>query len=528
MDLEELDKIQLEQRGVTKGELEPFHIGIKMKEILEQAHTMGIEAGGDFLVKAVEEINEKTPDWYWCVAEVGDKELSYYDSFDHEKMGDELIKKYHLVRFPKLLEGAVYDSSRGYWRYFGKNEMKTFAEKETLETLQAWGFYNQKYIPSTRTYVWQKTYNKNYPDSTPFETSKPELVVFKNGTYNILNDTMRPNDPNDYILNAYNYDLDMSKRATPKTIALFRGLVGENALFLMQYIGYIFYRSHAPAQEMLFLKGKGGEGKSTFIGYIMNHILGNDNYSVVTPQDLSNDRFQVVELLGKSANISADIKDDYIEDSSIIKRLTGNDRVYAQFKVIQGFQILSYAKMIFSANKLPKFRDQSEGFSDRLAVVPFINGNQRIEGATFWQQHDMDKVEEESAAFVYACIQEFRKIFDGKKAQFTKSESMEREKSKWLLDNDHIAEFVIESTEIDLSDPRGEIATTVQKEYTQFCRDNGYRVKNPQAMRDYLESIGVPKIKSRQGFSDGGSSQWRYQGLRLTISYITQFDFNSE
>lgn len=75
MDLEELDKIQLEQRGVTKGELEPFHIGIKMKEILEQAHTMGIEAGGDFLVKAVEEINEKTPDWYWCVAEVGDKEL---------------------------------------------------------------------------------------------------------------------------------------------------------------------------------------------------------------------------------------------------------------------------------------------------------------------------------------------------------------------------------------------------------------------------------------------------------------------
>jgi len=130
LDLEELDKIQLEQRGVTKGELEPFHIGIKMKEILEQAHTMGIEAGGDFLVKAVEEINEKTPDWYWCVAEVGDKELSYYDSFDHEKMGDELIKKYHLVRFPKLLEGAVYDSSRGYWRYFGKNEMKTFAEKD--------------------------------------------------------------------------------------------------------------------------------------------------------------------------------------------------------------------------------------------------------------------------------------------------------------------------------------------------------------------------------------------------------------
>ncbi|MBL1223718.1 DNA primase [Enterococcus sp. BWR-S5] len=483
----------------------------------------------EYLTNALNSLNEATPSWFWVATKIkrdGENvtKVDYSHGYDHVKMGDLLISKYYLVRFPKLLQGAVYDDSRGYWRYFGKNEMKDFAERETLRELQAWGYYDIKRITPTRIYILQKTYDKSFPNATPFETSRPELVVFKNGTYNILTGQMKSNDPNDYILNAFNYDLDMSGQPTPHTDALFNGLVGDSTLFLKQFIGYMFYRSHAPAQEMLFLKGNGGEGKSTFINYVNNHILGGDNYSAVTPQDLANDRFQVVELLGKAANISADIKADYIEDSSIIKRLTGGDPVYAQYKGIQGFKMLNYAKMLYSANKLPKFKDQTDGFADRLAVVPFINGNQRVKGATFWKNHDMGKVEAETSAFVYSCIVEFTKIFDGKKAQFTKTKNMEKEKSKWLLDNNHIAEFILEATEINIEDKRGEIASVVHKEYTAFSKQNGYYVKSPQALRDYLESLGVIKVKNSKGFKDGGSQQWRFSGLKLTATFLYDFD----
>ncbi|MHC5373116.1 DNA primase family protein [Enterococcus sp. LJL120] len=515
-----------------ENNLKSFHIGIELRQIEKSMQSIAsLDEQAEYIKNALNSLNKQTPDWFWAAPNVkkdskgGVQKVSISHGYDHVKMGDSLISKFYLVRFPRLLQGAVYDNKRGYWRYFGKNEMRDFVERETLRELQNWGYYDIKHISPTRIYVLQKTYDKSYPSTTPFENSKPELVVFRNGTYDILTNNMKPNNPEDYILNAYDYELDMTGKETFRTDALLIGLVGENALFLKQYIGYMFYRSHAPAQEMLFLKGSGGEGKSTFISYIANHLLGSDNYSAVTPQDLANDRFQVIELLGKAANISADIKDDFIDDSSILKRLTGGDPVYAQFKGIQGFKILSYAKMLFSANRLPKFKDSTDGFSDRLAVIPFINGNQRKEGATFWKDHDMDLIEKEAPAFAFACIQEFKKVFDGKKVQFTKSESMEKEKARWALDNNHIAEFVISSTEINLDDPRGEIATKVHKEYSQFCKDNGYFSKTPQAMRDYLESLGVYKVKGRNGFSDGGSNQWRYQGLRMTISYIAQLDF---
>lgn len=508
-----------------------IHISIELNQIEKSLQEIpSLNERAEYLKNALIGLNQSTPDWFWAAPKIQKNDgkitkVDYSHGYNHVAMGDELIGKYHLIRFPKLLQGAVYDNKRGYWRYFGKNEMKDFVERETLRELQDWGYYDIKHITPTRIYVIQKTYDKKFPNATPFETSKPELVVFKNGTYNILTGCMKENDPEDYVLNAYDYELITSGQSTPYTDALLDGLVGENSLFLKQFIGYTFYRSHSPAQEMLFLKGNGGEGKSSFISYISNHLLGSDNISAVTPQDLANDRFQVIELLGKSANISADIKDDYIEDSSILKRLTGGDPVYAQFKGIQGFKIVSYAKMIYSANKLPKFRDSTDGFSDRLAVIPFINGNQRKEGATFWKNHDMTLVEKEAPAFAFACIQEFKKVFDGKKVRFTKTESMENEKAKWALDNNHIAEFIIEATEIMTSDPRGEIASKVHKEYTQFCKDNGYFAKTPQAMRDYLDSIGVRKVKGRQGFNDGGSVQWRYQGLKLILSYTAQLEF---
>lgn len=531
-ELEELEQARIESLTATsEKEKTSFHIGVTLSELMQavkQLPTLAEQA--EKLKSKVLRINEETPTWFWIVPDIKkDKKgtvtkVGYKSGYDHVNMGNQLIKKFHLVRYPKLREGAVYNYSRGYWRYFGKNEMKDFVEKETLHELEKWGFYDIQRIPPTRIYVLQKTYDEAYPNATPFETSKPELVVFRNGTYNMLTDKMQPHDPKDFILNAYDYNLDMSGRATPHTNNLFSGLVGENSLFLKQFIGYMFYRSYAPAQEMLFLKGNGGEGKSSFIAYLSNYILGSDNVSAITPQDLSNDRFQIVELLGKSANISADILDDYIEDSSILKRLTGGDPVYAQFKGIQGFKMLNYAKMLFSANKLPKFKDHTDGFSNRLAVVPFINGNQRNEGATFWKEHSMEKVEAESKTFAYSCMREFMKIFDGKKAQFTKSASMEKEKSKWLLDNDHIAEFIIEATEINLKDRRGEISSTVQKEYKAFCVENNYNPKSPQAVRDYLEKLGVIKERSRSGFDDGNSSQWRYIGLRITKSFLSSFD----
>lgn len=481
------------------------------------------DKGVDVAQSMADELNDISPVWFSCVLEINQKDESkfmIYHYFDHEKMGDMIIKKNHLLRFPKLLEGAVYEPLKGAWRYFGKNEMGSFTEKICLEELQAWGYYDQKLISPVRTYVKQKTYDPSYSNRSPFEESNPALVPFKNGTYNILTNEMKPHDPENFILISYNYKLDMSGTPTPATDKFFHDFFGDAALFMKQFIGYTFYRSHAPAQDLVFLYGKGGEGKSSFLNMMAENYITRENRTALTPQMLTTDKFAVVELLGKALNVSGDIDKDYISQTGILKQLTGGDAVRGEFKGVQGFTFVSHSKHIFSMNEFFHFKDMSPGFADRLTVVPITIGNQRLEGATFWDNQDLAAMEKESASFVYQCIQEFKKIFNGKKANFTRSKEMAATKSDWLFDNDRIAQFLFECCVIDTAETRGEIAKTVAAEYRAFCSCNGYKAQSTQELTKYLnDKCNVPKSRHTKGFNDSGQHTPRYSGLKLISTY---------
>ena len=475
-------------------------------------------------VNMVKELNEISPVWFSCrleaIGEKGDK-FNVIATFSHEKLGDMIINRSKILRIPKLLEGALYEGKKGAWRYFGKNELTTFTEKTALEELQAWGYYQQKYISEVSRYAKQKAYDFSYSNTSPFEESAPELVVFKNGTYNILTDEMKPHDYKDYILTSFNYELDTSGKDTPHTNKFFNEFFGENALFMKQYLGYIFYRSYSPAPDMVFLYGQGGEGKSSFLNMVTNFYLGVENVSALTPEQIG-ERFSVVDLLGKCANICGDVDSDYLSVTAILKRVTGGDNIKGEFKGIQGFNFVSYAKLFFSMNEFFHFKDMSTGFASRLTVVPIVIGDQRLPENNFWDNHDTDLIKEEAPAFVYSCMREFRKIFNGKKVLFSKTPSMESTKVEWLFDNDRIAQFLFEATEILKGDERGEIASTVYIEYKAFCRFNGFVPKSAKELTKQLSKKGVVKSKSSRGFNDGGTRLDRYISLKLTATYLEQ------
>lgn len=515
--LEEVKLIKLEAQKKEKSYFgaTPLNLHTAISKI---ANSTLVEA-----VKMADELNKISPCWFKCVIEMDKRSPEKFyveDYFDHEKMGNMIIDENHLLRFPKLLEGALYEAKKGAWRYFGKNEMISFTEKICLEELQTWGYYDQRYISPVKTYVKQKTYDPSYSTSSPFEESNPALVPFKNGTYNMLTNKIGPHDPNNFILNSYNYELDMSDKPTPATDKFFNDFFGESALFMKQFIGYTFYRSHAPAQDLVFLQGDGGEGKSTFLDMIVKNYITKENRTALTPKDLTQDKFSTVELLGKVLNVSGDIDDDYITQTGILKRLTGSDAIRGEFKGIQGFTFISYSKHIFSMNGFFHFKDLTPGFADRLTVIPITVGNQRKEGATFWESQNLEGIEKEATAFAYKCIREFMKIFDGKKATFTKSESMKKTKAEWLFDNDRIGQFVFECCKIDTTETRGEIATTVYSEYKAFCMFNGFKPQSVTALTKYLSNnYDVKRIKHTRGFHDSGQHKERYTGLKLISTY---------
>lgn len=142
----------------------------------------------------------------------------------------------------------------------------------------------------------------------------------------------------------------------------------EDVRILQEFFGYCLLRDY-PFAKFLLLVGEGRNGKSTVLR-ILSELMGEGNCSNVLLQQLS-DRFSLSALVGKMANIAPDISAKDVLDTSILKALTGHDRIPIEQKFMAAYFAVLYTKLIFSANKLPRINDDSLGLYDRILLLNF-------------------------------------------------------------------------------------------------------------------------------------------------------------
>ena len=122
-------------------------------------------------------------------------------------------------------------------------------------------------------------------------------------------------------------------------------------------------------EKMVILYGEGNNGKGTFQAMLTN-LIGIENISTLTPQDFSGE-FKLEMLLGKVCNIGDDISNKYLDDISILMSIITGDPIPINRK---GKSVIS-ARLkllnIFSANRLPKIRNKSQGAYRRFLIIPF-------------------------------------------------------------------------------------------------------------------------------------------------------------
>ena len=118
-------------------------------------------------------------------------------------------------------------------------------------------------------------------------------------------------------------------------------------------------------QKAVLLLGPGGNGKSVFLR-LMQRFIGAENYATVPLQRLEDDRFAASRLHGKLANICADLPASDLRGSSMLKGITGGDRLTAERKYHDSYDLHPFCKLVFSANTPPRTPDSSEGFLPTL------------------------------------------------------------------------------------------------------------------------------------------------------------------
>lgn len=142
-------------------------------------------------------------------------------------------------------------------------------------------------------------------------------------------------------------------------------------------IGYCLYRG-MPFQKVFILVGNGANGKSTLLNMITK-LLGEENVSHVDLKEIAGNRFGKAELYGKLANIADDCSASYLDDTSVMKRITGESYTSIEFKNQNSFSAKINTKMILSYNTIPRMNDTTDGLTHRLVIIPlnavFKKGN---------------------------------------------------------------------------------------------------------------------------------------------------------
>lgn len=294
-------------------------------------------------------------------------------------------------------------------------------------------------------------------------------IAFKNGVYNIDTGEFRDFDPSLIITNRIEHDYnpaaysEIADRTLNKLACQDPGI----RALLEEVIGYTFYRRNE-LRKAFILTGDRHNGKSTYLDMIA-WLLGDDNTTALDLKELG-DRFKTAELFGKLANIGDDIGDEFIANPAIFKKVVSGDRVNAERKGQDPFDFISYAKMLFSANNIPRIKDKSGAVIDRLIIVPFDASFSRDDAD--YDPYIKYKLRDESVMeyLVQIGIRGLNRVLENQ--GFTTNQKVQDNLKEYEENNNPILLFF---QDIDEGDVLGRQTKFVYQRYAEFCLSNSYQ-----------------------------------------------------
>lgn len=212
-----------------------------------------------------------------------------------------------------------------------------------------------------------KVKRRTYIDRDQFNSKN--IINVKNGLLELETLQLRPHTP-DHLSTAQ-IDVFYNPEATAPSIQKFLSEVAQSGdiVLIEEIIGWLLWPDYNVHKAVMLL-GCGRNGKGTLLRLI-TAFLGKKSISNVTLQDLVADRFAKADLYGKLANIGGDLPSKDLSDTAAFRNLTGGDDNRAQEKYRAAFSFRNKAKMLFSANVLPRSPDDTYAFYSRWILIEF-------------------------------------------------------------------------------------------------------------------------------------------------------------
>lgn len=275
----------------------------------------------------------------------------------------------------------------------------------------------------------------------------------------------------------------------------------DDVEILLDFLAYCLWREYK-FNFWLLLHGAGFNGKSILLSLI-EAFLGKNNVSGETLDRLLHERFAVVQLYHKLANVDADISADVVFDNTgILKKLTGNDEHTGEYKYKRPFKFVNHAKLIFSCNKIPETEDQTDAFFRRLIIINLMT-------QFFGDKEDFDLIQklttdEELTLLLHEILPRVPKILK-EGLRKTTNESIEANYDKYTMGANPVKAFYEKAVGPDSG---GRVPKVEMLEhYYKFCRAFSF---TPESDQSFSRKMTYDfHLKSKQ-FRVGDSSERPY------------------
>lgn len=427
-----------------------------------------------------------------------------------------LRDRVNILAHPSLGLPYIYREQEGYWQAL-QQKLHLFIRYNYLDQLFEKYALDNNTINRQVTNVAQEIadYRSSFGENSAITGNpNPNLILFKNGTYDFKTNDLREPQPEDCHTLQIPYNLVKNESGKTKTQEWLEWILEDSAQTLMELIGYCFYREYRYNVFTFMVNTPntpaGGNGKSYVIDYIQKLLGDVENVSNVPLNKLTDttDRFSTSMLQHKLANIESDMNAQFIEDTGRLKSLTGNDWISVERKGLDGYSFKNYAKLMFSTNHLPRFNDTSKGMTRRLIVLPFpknLDTPEERKNIKKWNEYKEERVDytnDEIGKFAWDCIQAFRNILNDEERvnqvnPFHNTQLALDMKQGYIEGNDSITQMLTE-LELEYSPDENDVIlkSWLINAYKDYCVESGNKAMTKSNFTKALGEKGIRGVKT--------------------------------
>ena len=235
---------------------------------------------------------------------------------------------------------------------------------------------------------------------------------------------------------------------------------------------------------------------------------------------MQEDHFEKYKLYHMYANISGELANRFIKDTSLLKELLGSDSVSVRLMFSQKkFNFWNYAKLIFLANQIPATYETDNDFFPKVLIFEFTKQFNEGEEGTRSKEELMAELttEEEISGLLNKAVVALQELL--KRGKFKTSKSEQENKELYLIKSNPFRYYIDNvlgfNNGVDqIYDPDGNLVRAYKQDvynnFVTFCRrynitgwtDNKFF----RLMKKYAKEEAIPEKRDTDGV-------WYYSGV---------------